>query len=116
MPTEITKPTTIKSFLKENTQLRISTEAIPAMLEGLTVVSLAVVQKAEELTQAEGRTTLLDRDIAAAFKELSGIEQTPHGLFKAVEKIAPEEIGKLSLLIAEWVKEHRKNLGISTWE
>lgn len=110
MPEDITKALTIKNFFKENTDQRISTEAIPAMLKGLNQSSLAVVKKAEALSKAEKRTTILDRDIDAAFKSLGGIDNTPEGLFKAIEKLEPEVIGRLTLLIAEWVKKHRQDL------
>lgn len=112
MPTEITRSTTVKKFLKENTKLRVGSDAIPVMLSELNDLSLTVVQKAEKLSEAEKRTTILPRDIQEAFKSLSGVERTPEGLFKVIETMEPEEVGKLSLLIAQWVKEQRKNLGI----
>lgn len=107
----ITKEATAKAFLKAHTSQRISTEAIPALVTGINALALSVVQKAEALSQAEQRTTILDRDIQEAIKTLGGIENSPEGLFQAIEKMEPEMIGQVALKIAAWVKEHRQALG-----
>lgn len=109
----ITKEATVKAFLKENTDQRISTEAIPAMVVGLDGLALQITQKADALSKAEKRTTILDRDIQDAIKTLGGgIDNTPDSLFQAIEKLEPEIIGQLALKIAAWVKEHRQALGM----
>lgn len=109
---EITKEGTVKAFLKAHTSQRVSVEAIPAMVAGMNELALSLAQKAEALSKAEQRTTILDRDIQEALKGLGGIENTPEGLFKAIEKLEPEIIGQLALKIAAWVKEHRQALGM----
>lgn len=109
----ITKEATVKAFLKENTDQRISTEAIPAMVVGLDGLALQITRKADALSKAEKRTTILDRDIQDAIKTLGGgIDNTPDGLFQAIEKLEPEIIGQLALKIAAWVKEHRQAMGM----
>ena len=107
----ITKPGTVKKFLKTNSKQRISTEAIPAMLENINQLAIEAVKKAEALSKADDRTTILDRDIQQAFQSLGGVDASPEGLFQAIEKLSPEEVGQIALLIAEWSKEHRKGLG-----
>ena len=108
---EITKPATVKGFLKASTTLRVGEEAITAMLTGINQAALDIVKKAEALCQAENRTTILDRDINQAFNTIGGgVDNSPEGIFKAVEKMEPEQIGKISIMIAAWVKEHRAAL------
>lgn len=108
---EITKPATVKGFLKASTTLRVGEEAITAMLTGINQAAFDIVKKAEALCQAENRTTILDRDINQAFNTIGGgVDNSPEGIFKAVEKMEPEAIGKISIMIATWVKEHRAAL------
>ena len=111
MPEEITKPATVKAFLKANTTQRIGEDAITTMFDNLNQFAIAIVKKAESLSLAENRTTVLGRDIDQAFKGSGGdIESSPDGIFKAVETMGPEDIGKISILIAQWVKDHRQQL------
>ena len=111
MPEEITKPATVKGFLKGSTSLRVGEEAITAMFNGINQTASDIVKKADSLCQAENRTTILDRDINQAFNTIGGgVDNSPEGIFKAVEKMEPEDIGKISIMIAQWVKEHRASL------
>ena len=107
---EITRTSTAKKFLKENSQLRVGADAIDALVNGLNEMTLELVQKADALAQAEERTTLMERDIIAAMQSAGGVQPTPEGLFKAIEKMTPEEVGRVALLIAEWVKQNREGL------
>lgn len=110
--TSITKEATVKAFLKAHTSQRISVEAIPAMVAGMNELALSLAQKAEALSQAEQRTTILGRDMDEALKSVGSVENTPENLFKAIEKLEPEMIGQVALKIAAWVKEHRQALGM----
>lgn len=51
MASEITKPASVKNFIKENSKLRVSTGAIPVMLSGLNELALVVVNGHEKLIQ-----------------------------------------------------------------
>lgn len=109
---EITKEGTVKAFLKAHTSQRVSVEAIPVMVAGMNELALILAQKAEALSKAEQRTTILDRDIQTALATFTNVEPTPDNLFKSIEKLEPEVIGQLALKIAAWVKEHRQALGV----
>ena len=50
----------------------------------------------------------MERDITTAMKSAGGIDPSPEGIFRAVEKMTPEEVGRIALLIAEWVKSNRQ--------
>lgn len=108
---DITKPNSIKIFFKENTEQRLGKESIPVVLMNLNKISLQVAKKAEKLCKDDGRSTILERDISEAFKGIGGgVDNTPESLFSAIVKMEPEDIGKISLLISEWVKENRRKL------
>ena len=108
MSEDITKPNTIATFMKANVSKRVSGEAIDAMLKHLNKISLEMSKKSEALCESENRSTILDRDINQAFQTIGGgIEDSPEGIFKAVEKMDAETIGKISILIAKWLKDHK---------
>lgn len=108
---DITKESSIKAYFKDTTDQRISVEALAATLIGFNALALQMTRRAEALSKAEKRTTILGRDIETAFQSLGGIENSPEGLFQAIEKMEPEMIGQVALKIAAWVKEHRQALG-----
>lgn len=112
MPTEITKKTTVKNFLKENVSFRVGSEAIPIMVDELNEVAKRVAKKAQALAKADDTTTILERHMEEAFKGLGGIEPTAEGIFKALDKMKAEEVAQLSKLIAKWAKKERKTLGL----
>lgn len=109
---DITKDSSIKAYFKEMTDQRISVEAVDATMAGFNVLALKMTRQAEALSKAENRTTILGRDIEIAFQGLGGVQNTPEGLFEAIEQLEPEVIGQLALKIAAWVKEHRQALGM----
>lgn len=96
MPKQITKPTTVKTFLKANTTQRVGEDAITSMFDNLNKFSVDIVKKAETFSLAENRTTILNRDIDQAFKGSGGeIENNPDSIFKAIETMDAETIGKV---------------------
>ncbi len=105
---EITRTSTAKKFLKETSTIRVGADAVDALVNGLNDFTLELVHKADALAQAEDRTTLMERDISTAMKSAGGIDPSPEGIFRAVEKMTPEEVGRIALLIAEWVKSNRQ--------
>ena len=81
--------------------------------------SPAVVEAAREIIARHGkdslakvakRSTIMPEDIIQAFKTSGGIEPSAQGIFKALEKMTPEEVGEIALLIAQWVKDNRDGI------
>lgn len=105
---EITRTSTAKKFLKAHSQHRVGADAIDALVTGLNDFTLTLIEKADTLAQGDDRTTLMEKDIRTAFQSSGGIEPTPQGIFKAVEKMTPEQVGQVALLIADWVKANRQ--------
>ncbi len=61
------RPTTIRAFLKERTELRISEDATDVLLELLTLTAEQIADAAKQLAIEDDRNTLMDRDIQAAY-------------------------------------------------
>lgn len=64
----ITRRNTVEQYLKETLELRISPESIAAYLDSINQLAGRLAGQAAELAKAEQRTTLLDRDVTAAYQ------------------------------------------------
>lgn len=99
------RSTTIKNFLKERSDLRVSVEAIELMVELLTTAAVSIADKAVEATVADDRSTLLGRDIQGAYdefmREAGPPPGSPEGLHEAIGRISNEELTQLIKLIRD---------------
>ena len=104
MPGEsITKPNTAEKFIKDNTTLRLSPSAIAPFITSLDDVARLSVTKATELATEERRTTILDRDMTAAFKRII-TEPTPDNIFSQLDQLSTDDLAKVINLIEAWLK------------
>tara|TARA_B100001123_G_scaffold407858_1_gene500440 strand:- start:82 stop:411 length:330 start_codon:yes stop_codon:yes gene_type:complete len=61
------RTTTLRSYLRETTELRVSADATERLAELVGVQLEQIAGRARELTLAAERNTLLDRDVEEAF-------------------------------------------------
>jgi len=108
MPGEsITKPSTAENFIKANTNKRLSPDAIAPFIVALDEVARLAVTKAAELADQEKRTTILDRDVTAAFQAIvqdPNQAPTPDRLFAQLDKLTTDDLAKVINLIEAWLK------------
>ena len=71
-PTPPVRPTTVTTFLKERTGLRVGEDAAALLARLLTAAAEKVADVAKELAAKEDRATLLDRDVQAGFEAFLG--------------------------------------------
>jgi len=72
MPDESPPPireTTARTFLKDRTEMRVGDAAVELFVTHFTTMAEAVALTAAELAQQDERTTVLERDVDAAFNE-----------------------------------------------
>ena len=72
MPDEAPPPireTTARTFLKDRTKMRVGDDAVELFVTHFTTMAEAVALSAAELAQQDERTTVLERDVDAAFNE-----------------------------------------------
>ncbi len=67
MATDAIRSTTLRKYLKETTELRVSAAATERLAELVKAQLEQVAGRARELALASERNTLLDRDIEEAF-------------------------------------------------
>ncbi len=103
------RATTIKKFLKDRAQVRISEEAIDLMVQGLEGIAEGVAEKASDAAIGEGRSTMMDRDVQHAFDlqlQLMGSPLvSPEGLRVAIRSVSNEDLTDLIKLIKADLKE-----------
>ena len=103
------RATTIKKFLKDRAQVRISEEAIDLMVQGLEGIAEGVAEKASDAAIGEGRSTMMDRDVQHAFDlhlQLMGSPLvSPEGLRVAIRSVSNEDLTDLIRLIKADIKE-----------
>lgn len=108
MPGEsITKPSTAENFIKANTDKRLSPDAIAPFIAALDDVTRLVIVKASNLADAEKRTTILDRDMTAAFKAIvqdPNQAPTPDRMFALLDTLSTDDLAKVINLIEDWLK------------
>ena len=101
----ITRRNTVEQYLKATLDLRISPEAIETYLGAINQLAERLARQAAELAKGEQRTTLLDRDVTAAFQALAGAGQAdPPGVFSAIDKLTTDQLAQLINLVQDWLK------------
>ncbi len=93
------RETTIRNFLKDRTDMRVSEDAVDLMVSLLTTTSEAIAIRAAETATEEQRTTILDRDIQNAFEEFLGASGltllSPGTIHTAIDGITNEGLSQL---------------------
>ena len=93
------RETTIRNFLKDRTDMRVSEDAVDLMVSLLTTTSEAMAIRAAETATEEQRTTILDRDIQNAFEEFLGASGlallSPDTIHTAIDGISNEGLSQL---------------------
>ncbi len=82
---DITSDRAIEKFFKEQTELRIASDAIEAYKVTFNQTSLKVIQRAVELVKEDNRKTILKRDIDQASQEV--LRRAPMTVGELMEKI-----------------------------
>ena len=101
----ITRRNTVEQYLKATLDLRVSPEAVDAFLAGINQLAERAARQAAELAKGDQRTTLLDRDVAAAFQALGGAGQAdPPGIFAQLDKLTTDQVAQVINLIQDWLK------------
>jgi len=93
---DISRIRTVEEFFKQNTDLRVSDEAVGAYLKTLNEMSLKVIQKATQIAKEDKRQTILDRDINKASDEV--FRRAPITVAELMEKVTQLSIIDLSEL------------------
>jgi len=102
----ITKPTTIQTFMKAHTDLRVGADAVALLLDRLNILAAAVAKAAETNAKMEGRTTIMAPDVTAAMTTVTGSTSDLPFLFKQLETLSAKDTAALSDLIQNWVDSH----------
>ena len=102
----ITKPNTVESFIKANSDLRVGVDAVACFLELLNALSETVVKDAEANAKQEGRTTIMAVDVAVAMTSATGSTSDLPFLFKQLEHLSAKDTADLATLIQKWIDTH----------
>jgi len=111
----ITRANTVAEFLKahgrddQGGELRIGPGAGDLFLELVNQLAFQVARKAAELCRADaGRTTLLEKDVRAAYDALvwmqgSGAPASPDLLFSHIDRLPTDQLAELVRRINDWL-------------
>ena len=102
----ITKQTTVETFMKAHSTLRVGTDAVACFLDQLNTLSAAIVKAAEANAKKEGRTTIMAPDVKAAITVVTGSTSNLPFLFKQLEVLTAKDTADLSDLIQKWIDIH----------
>ncbi len=102
----ITKPNTVETFMKANTDLRIAADALKEFQKQLDTMALSITKESAKQAQAAGRTTIMAADVKAAMTAVTGSTSDLPYLFRQLEKLTAKETADLSTLIQKWVAAH----------
>ncbi len=102
----ITKPNTVETFMKANTDLRIAADTLKEFQKQLDALALSITKEAAKQAQAAGRTTIMAADIKAAMTAVTGSTSDLPYLFRQLEKLTAKETADLSTLIQKWIAAH----------
>jgi len=102
----ITKPNTVETFMKANTDLRISVDTLKEFQTQLDALATSITQESEKQAKASGRTTIMPADIKAAMTAVTGSTSDLQYLFGQLEKLTAKETADLSTLIHNWIGSH----------
>jgi hypothetical protein len=103
----LTRPSTVETFLKETTGLRVGLRPVEVFLAQLETLGQAVAAKATGLAHADGnRATLLERDVLEAFQAVAGVGTQPGdpaGIFTQVDRLTTDQLAQLINHIRDWL-------------
>lgn len=102
----ITKPNTVETFMKANTDLRISVDTLKEFQTQLDALATSITKESENQAKASGRTTIMPADIKAAMTAVTGSTSDLPYLFGQLEKLTAKETADLSTLIHNWIGSH----------
>jgi len=102
----ITKPSTVETFMKSNTDLRIAADALKEFQKQLDTMALSITKEAARQAQASDRTTIMATDVKAAMTAVTGSTSDLPYLFRQLEKLTAKETADLSTLIQKWIAAH----------
>ena len=102
----ITKPNTVETFMKANTDLRISVDTLKEFQTQLDALATSITKESEKQAKAAGRTTIMPADIKAAMTAVTGSTSDLQYLFGQLEKLTAKETADLSTLIHNWIGSH----------
>ena len=102
----ITKPNTVETFMKANTDLRIGADTLKEFQTQLDVIATAITKESEKQAKAANRTTIMPADIKAALMAVTGSTSDLKYLFGQLEKLTAKETADLSTLIQNWISSH----------
>ena len=102
----ITKPNTVETFIKSNTDLRIGADTLKEFQSQLDVLATSITREAEKQAKAARRTTIMPADIKAALTAVTGSTSDLKYLFTQLEKLSAKETADISTLIQNWIASH----------
>ncbi len=102
----ITKPNTVETFMKANTDLRIAADALKEFQKQLDTLALSITKEAARQATAAARTTIMAADIKASMTAVTGSTSDLPYLFRQLEKLTAKETADLSTLIQKWIAAH----------
>jgi histone H3/H4 len=106
MSESITKPNTIETFMKANTDLRISADTIKEFQTQIDVIATSITKESEKQAKAAGRSTIMPADIKSALSNISGSAADLPTLFKQLEKLNAKDTANISAMIQTWLNTH----------
>ena len=103
----ITKPNTVETFMKANTDLRISADTLKEFQTNLDALAGSITKESEKQAKAAGRKKpIMPADIKAAMTAVTGSTSDLQYLFGQLEKLSAKETADLSTLIHNWIGSH----------
>ena len=87
----ITKPNTVETFMKANTDLRISADTLKEFQTRLDDLAGSITKEAEKQAKSSGRTTIMPADIKAAMTAVVGSTSDVSYLFSQLEKLSAKD-------------------------
>lgn len=103
---DITKKTTIETFMKAHADMRVGVDAIAEFLGRLNDLSASIVKAAAANARAEGRTTIMAPDITKAMSSVTGSTSDLPFLFKQLEALDAKDTATLAEMIQTWLNAH----------
>lgn len=100
---ELTRKSTVEIYLKTLSEKRVGVDAVDAFLARLNDLGGRVVKSATRSANADGRNTIMGKDIEAAFKTLIGGADI-EGIFQSIHNLSAKETADLSQKIQEFLK------------
>jgi len=102
----ITKPNTVETFMKANTDLRISADTLKEFQTNLDALAGSITKESEKQAKAAGRTTIMPADIKVAMTAVVGSTSDVSYLFSQLEKLNAKDTATMSTLIQNWIGTH----------